>query len=406
MANIRNRPLYLWGAAQTGIGIVHALSRLGITPAGFIDKRKETLKGSVYGLPVFLPSEILPTFAKDNRFFIVDTTTLHADQIANDCRAAGLTHTEDFISYEQICPYDFQVIVSSVCNLRCISCPVGNRQSGMHSGFMSAADYEKVLDKILAESPLISMIQLFNWGEPMLNADLAKIVEITNSRFVMCSLSSNMNRIQGLESVIAAKPAFFRVSMSGNEKTYPVSHTGGSWRKLLDNLKVLSGLRKSVNPDMVVEVAYHVYANTTRQDIDAAKKLCESMDFVFRPHLAALLPLDNVLDYKNKTTISPEANTTISMVRLSIDEALARADAQKDRACSFERTLSIESDRSVKQCGLWTRPEQNEVARDFLTMPLDKIMEKRREHGLCKLCKAHGLHRFCSIYTDDASNLA
>jgi MoaA/NifB/PqqE/SkfB family radical SAM enzyme len=271
---------------------------------------------------------------------------------------------------------------------------------------MSANKYEKVLDKILAESPLISMIQLFNWGEPMLNVDLAKIVEITNSRSVLCSLSSNMNRVQGLEAVITAKPAFFRVSMSGNDKTYSVSHTGGSWPKLLDNLNVLSRLRKTTNPEMVVEVAYHVYANTTQADIDNTKKLCESLGFVFRPHLAALLPLDNVLDYKNKKPVSPEANATIAMVRLPMDEALVRAGAQKDRACSFERTLSIESDCSVKQCGLWTRPEENEVAHDFLAMPLDKIMKKRREHPLCVLCKAHGLHRFCSIYTDDASNLA
>jgi MoaA/NifB/PqqE/SkfB family radical SAM enzyme len=271
---------------------------------------------------------------------------------------------------------------------------------------MTAARYEQVLDKILAETPLITLIQLFNWGEPFLNPELARIVEITNAHGVLCSLSSNLNLRKGFEDVIAAKPAFLRVSLSGNEQTYGITHTGGKWEVFVENMQALHDLRSRYNPEMVVEAAYHVYATTTAQDIEKARSLCSSMDIVFRPHLAALLPLDNVLDYMEKKPLSPEATQTIGMLRVPIDMALERARKERAEQCSFERTLNIESDLSVKQCGLWIRPGENRVVPDFLETPFDRITELRRAHPLCSFCKARGLHRFCSVYTGDASDLA
>jgi MoaA/NifB/PqqE/SkfB family radical SAM enzyme len=401
---MRSRPVYLWGAAQTGIGMLHALRRISVNAVGFIDKRKNELSGSVRGLPVFFPGEVL-TASAEVKPFIINTTTLHTDEIIAECRDAGLTQENDFISYEQLCPFDYIVIVSSVCNLRCISCPVGNRPYGMNAGFMRASDYEKVLDKILAESPLLTMIQLFNWGEPFLNPELARIVGVTNERNVLCSLSSNMNLSREFEDVIVAKPAFLRISMSGNEHSYGITHAGGKWDLLMKNLRKLHELKDRYNPDMTVEIAYHVYATTVAQDIVDTRSLCDSLGFVFRPHLAALLPLDNVKDYLDGKPLSDEARKVIDLLRIPIDEALSKAFHQRDMKCCFEHTLSIESDLSVKQCGLWTRPSGNTVADNYLDTPLETIQSVRSESDMCPLCKSIGLHRFCSIYTDSASDI-
>lgn len=405
LERIKSRPLYLWGAAQTGIGLLNALGRLEIRPIGFIDKRKNDQLNSVFNVPVFLPDEVLTRITPEHRPFIINTTTLHADHIAASCRQAGLLPEEDFISYECLCPFDYQVIVSGACNLRCISCPVGNREEHLNNGFMKAAEYEKVLDKILTESPLITMIQLFNWGEPFLNPELACIVEMTNARNVLCSLSSNMNLQRGFEDVIAAHPAFLRISMSGNRQSYAISHTGGKWDLLMKNMEELHKLRNRCHPELVVEVAYHVYATSSSEDLETVNKLCRSLGFVFRPHLAALLPLDNVKDHIEGTPLSDEARATIGMLRVPIDEALSLARAQRDQQCSFERTLSIESDLSVKHCGLWIRPSDNRVTENYLTMPIEKILSTRRSSRLCPLCKEDGLHRFCSVYTDNSSDL-
>lgn len=399
-------PLYLWGAAQTGIGFANALKELGIKPAGFIDKRKSGKFSTVQGIPVFHPDEILKTDLLKTSPFIVNTTTLHSDAIEKECRAAGLVADEDFISYESLCPFDYQVIVSSKCNLHCISCPLGNRPEKMRTGFMSAENYELVLKKTLSESPFLTTIQLFNWGEPFLNSELAEIVRITNSYGRMCALSSNMNSSRNLEEVIKAKPAFLRISMSGNENSYSISHTGGRWSRLLTNLNELHRLKNEHNPDLIVEVAYHVYNTTTSGDLKRTSDLCDSLGFIFRPHLAALLPLDNVKDYMEGKPLTEAATATLEMLRLPIDEAICIAYSQRENRCSFERTISIESDLSVKQCGLWVNQGGDDIASNYLQMPLEEIIEKKRQSTLCAICKEKGLHRFCSIYTDNASDIA
>lgn len=401
---MKNRQLYLWGAAQTGLGLLYALKRYGITPAGFIDRRKTDMFVTAGGLPVYAPAAILAKTTGDGKPFIIDTTTLHGDTIGRLCRNAGFIEEQDFIPYHALIPFDYQVIVSSSCNLRCISCPVGNRSAGMHHGFMSAATYRQILEKILRESPLLTMVQLFNWGEPFLNRDLAQIVALSNDHNVLCSLSSNMNAAGDLEPVLAARPASLRVSLSGNSETYHITHTGGNWKLLMGNLDRLAALRSRLAPDMTVEVAYHIYATTQPNDVAAVAKLCEERAFHFRPHLAALLPLDNVDDFLTGKPLSCAAQKTLTLMQLPIETALERAWAEKNYECSFERTIGIESDGSVKQCGLWVRSNDNTVAESYLDTPLEQLLALREKHHLCSYCKAKALHRFCSVYTGDTSS--
>ena len=182
------------------------------------------------------------------------------------------------------------------------------------------------------------------------------------------------------------------------------SAVGGDWDRVINNLQQLQQLRDRFNPGMVVEVAYHIYKTTFPNDVAKVRRMCTQLGFIFRPHRAALLPLDNVLDYERSIPLSSPAMATIELLHLPIDEALAAAQAQKRYQCRFERTLCIESDRSVKQCGLWTRPDDNTAADDFCTTSLDTIVRNRKESDLCRICKEKGLHRFCSIYTDTVSD--
>jgi hypothetical protein len=40
-----------------------------------------------------------------------------------------------------------------------------------------------------------------------------------------------------------------------------------------------------------------MYTIRLLRDLKRTSDLCDSLGFIFRPHLAALLPLDNVKDY-------------------------------------------------------------------------------------------------------------
>jgi hypothetical protein len=112
-----------------------------------------------------------------------------------------------------------------------------------------------------------------------------------------------------------------------------------------------------------------------------------------------------VKDYLDGKPLSEEARRVIDLLRIPIDDALSKAFHQRDMKCCFEHALSIEWDLSVKQCGLWTRPSGNIVTENYLDTPLKTIQSVRSESDMCPLCKSSGLHRFCSVYTDSASDI-
>ena len=140
------RPIYLWGASQAGVGMLYALRRQGVKIAGFIDKRKALQGGSIYGHAVFSPEEVLTGPRRAAAPFIINTTFQHKNEISALCEAAGLLPGEDYLYYEELSPFDYQVVVCGICNLRCISCPVGNMEEKAPAGMMSAATYARALE--------------------------------------------------------------------------------------------------------------------------------------------------------------------------------------------------------------------------------------------------------------------
>lgn len=267
--------------------------------------------------------------------------------------------------------------------------------------FMSAETYGKVLDKVLQETPMVGLIQLYNWGEPMLNRELPQIIKMTHDRNVVCAISSNLNIKHDFEDVIAAAPDSFRVSISGNHQTYELTHNGGKWSRLMNNMKKLHLLRNKHCPEMQVEVTYHLYNDTTEEGYRFISGLCEELGFVFRSHMAGLLPLDNVEHYRDQEPLSREARATLGKLMLPIDEALRIAEGQSDTDCTVENTVLIDANLRVKHCGLYYSLDDNIVSDNFLELPLGDFVKRRNKSSLCTRCKAGGLHRYCRVYTDE-----
>ncbi len=399
-----SRPIYLWGASQAGMGMLYALRRQGVDITGFIDKRKALQGGAIYDQPVYSPEEVLYGPRRASRPFIINTTFQHKNEISAVCEAAGLLPGEDYLYYEELSPFDYQVVVCGICNLRCISCPMGNMPAKEPAGMMSAATYARVLDKILQENPYLGIIQLYNWGEPLLNPELPEIIRLTNERQVLCAVSSNLSLTRDFEEVIRARPGCFRISLSGWGETYAITHTKGNWSLVLKNMRRLSELRARHCPEMPVEVTYHLYRHN-QNDAMKIGLLCAELGFVFRPHMAALLPLDNVVTYINGGQLTPAAEQTLEILLLPIDQAVKMAAGERHLACNFEHAINIDWDLTVKHCGLYYSRADNQAADSYLETSLAEIIARRRTSRLCRTCRGKGLHRFCRLYTSETPEL-
>lgn len=393
------RQLYVWGASIVGSGICRALERCGFPPVAFIDSSSRLRGMKSLGYPVLTPDDLFATPDVSDGAFIVIASGHYEAEIAGICQKAGLQSGRDFISARKLSPLDPSVDVSGLCNLHCISCPRGNYQEQPPRGFMSAATYNQVLEKLLSELPFMGNVQLYAWGEPLLNPEIVEIIKMTVERRVLCAISTNLNLNKDFGDVICARPDWIKVSASGFGSAYETTHTGGDWELFRSNLKRLSDLKQRYHPDMAVEINYHLYRHNQGDQYRRMIELCTDLGFVFRPNWAYLYPLDKVMDYCEGRVLNSEATRTLEMLQLGIDEGLMRARLQAHLPCAEERCFPISWDLSVRSCGAYFWPT---VSENFMKESLDTILERREKSGICDHCRQYALHRYTSVYVEEA----
>jgi MoaA/NifB/PqqE/SkfB family radical SAM enzyme len=352
------------------------------------------------GYEVHLPEQVLAELATPKPYVII-TSGFFTEEIARSCRDYGLLDEEDFIAFTQIQQFDYQIDISGLCNLHCISCPRGNFEPQPKPGQMSAQTYERVLKKILREDPFVGAVSLYNWGEPLLNKELPDIIRISNDLGVHVAISSNLNIRRDFSDVIKAHPTWFRVSTSGVGKNYEITHTGGSWDLFYENLFKLRDWRAEYHPDLQVEVFFHIYRHNHEEDFQRIQELCHELGFVLRFRHAALAPLENIAAVIENLPMSDAAKRTMELQILPVTEAMDLARAQKDEPCCYERCLWITWDLKVSQCMEWFNPDLRLVPGDFLSTPLVEIKKAREESDFCRLCKERAIHRCYIVYGDE-----
>jgi MoaA/NifB/PqqE/SkfB family radical SAM enzyme len=389
-----NKKVFIWGAMIVGQGVCRSLERIGVRVESFLDSSVSLQGREALGYRIHKPDDVFELVRAGQGIIIAASG--HWDlEIDDCCEKAGLRKGQDYILCREFNDIDPSIDIAGMCNLRCISCPQGNENIQPAKGLMSAETYRKVLDKLLREIPLIGSVQLYAWGEPLLNPELPEIIAMTRASKVLTAISSNLNYSEALESVIAARPDWFKVSCSGWEETYERTHTGGKWSVFLHNLYKLSELRDKIHPTMQVTVNYHLYKHNLGEDYRQMEDLCKKLSFIFRPSPAYLYPVDAVMDFIEGKEISQEAQKTLPMLMVELKEGIARSRERAHLPCPEERCFPINWDCSVRLCGVFFRPF---ISGNYLTMPLSEILDLKKKNKLCVQCKKHGLHQFTSVY--------
>jgi len=398
---IGGRAIYIWGARHEGYATATVLNRNGFTAAGFIDSSLSLQGTSALGLAIMLPSEFFASHNSASAFLII-SSGFYADEIAEQCITAGLTKQKDFLVYGEMRKFNYQVDISGICNLHCISCPRGNADEHRPAGFMTSKVYEQVIQKIVAEDPYTGIITLYNWGEPLLNKQLAEIVRITNQYGLQSAISSNLSLTVDFEPVIMAKPTWFRISNSGWGANYEITHTGGKWDLFLANCKKLSAYKKKHHPEMLVEFFFHIYEHN-RDDYPKLKELCDELGFTLRYRHAALAPLDNIAKVFRKEPVSIAADKTRAIQFLKVEEVqlIAQSEEERERPCFYEDHLWINWDLQIAHCMEWYKPGLNLVEKSFLACTLDELITARNNSSFCVACKKQGIHRAYCVYGDE-----
>lgn len=266
--------------------------------------------------------------------------------------------------------------------------------------------FVKIIDKIANESPVnFPTISVFDWGEPTLHPELPFFINYINQKNLKSRVSSNLNVAADFDKIMEAKPHEFKISLSGfNEKTYSVTHRRGKIKKVIDNMKKISLLKKKYNNSTKVIVGYHLYKHNLADDFEKMKNFSEKLDFIFEPDIAHFMPIEKILSLvKNEcgAKIDLELPKITNDDKELINNLLSDPKKEylkwiksphKNKMCTrLEYKTAIRVDGSVPICcGVYS--DKYIVSKNFLDLTFDEIKSRRIKYDLCKTCTQNGIH--------------
>lgn len=183
--------------------------------------------------------------------------------------------------------------VNSACSLHCITCTKGNQEGYDHlNGIMDWDLMCKCLDKIKSENP-DAIVFLYGNSEPFLHPKLPEVIAEVKARGLRCEFSTNLNSVRRTDEVLAAKPDFIIISVSGfTQEIYERGHCGGKIDKVKLNMHKLS--EANVENCIPISVNYHVY-NYNGHELEPMRELAKHFGFGLFTSYARVISMENAI---------------------------------------------------------------------------------------------------------------
>ena len=174
-------------------------------------------------------------------------------------------------------PYWMVIDPANVCNLNCPFCPTGQKRNSRPKSFLSFDSFQKIADEL---GPYLIHIDFCNWGEPLLNSDISKMITYAKKFNIDTKVDTNLNQLteQEIEDLILSGLDKLIVSIDGaTPHTYSKYRVGGNFYKVMDNLKLLLKKRNQLgrhNP--YISWQFLVFRHN-EHEIEEVKKIGQDM---------------------------------------------------------------------------------------------------------------------------------
>lgn len=186
-------------------------------------------------------------------------------------------------------PRRIRLEASSVCQLKCPSCPnaTGAIQPVLGSGFLKLSDFRKLLD----ENPWVSEIELTNYGEMFLNPELLGIIKYAYERGVILRADNGANlnnvREEVLEGLVKYRFRSIVCSIDGaSNETYAVYRVGGNFETVIENIRKINRFKEKYRSEYPRLTWQFVIFGHNEHEIPKAKAMARELNMEFRPKLS------------------------------------------------------------------------------------------------------------------------
>ncbi len=388
--NLSDKTVIIWGARMTGIGALRQLRNRDIHVANFIDSDEALINNLVHGIKVIGPHELKKVSSKYKNIAILIAVSLKESEIISQIKKLNILNAEVISFMDENSPY-YTIDILGSCNLKCASCPHSLEDTDVPKGSMKLETFMQVFDKIITESPDISHVNLYSWGEPLLHPYVDKIIDYVHNKNVSVALSSNLsikfeNRI---DKIIKSNPDYLKISLSGfYPEAYNKTHEGGNIDLVKRNLFLLRELIDKYGSNTLVDINYHLYRDNSGKNLSKMKQLANKLGFILSETYALIMPLERVISHLDG---SPDFQTKKleNNLLVTIDEGISASSKYplKEKQCPFrENQININSDLSIPVCcTVWERGE-NIVAKNYLDTNLNEINLNKSKVDTCNKC--------------------
>ncbi|MBM3251211.1 MAG: radical SAM protein [Candidatus Omnitrophica bacterium] len=193
-------------------------------------------------------------------------------------------------------PFILGIEPGNACNLNCPLCPTGRREEGLEKGFMEFCLFKKIFDDL---EDYLSCINLYSWGEPLLNKDLIKMItyakDINKGIRITTSTNLNITNKEMLKGLVVSGIDEIIVSCDGaSEASYSKYRVGGDFKLVMDNLRYLAQTKTAFKAKTAVIWNFLVFRHN-EHEIEMARKTAQAIGVLFRIGLMRTSMKDEIL---------------------------------------------------------------------------------------------------------------
>lgn len=174
-------------------------------------------------------------------------------------------------------PIVLMVEPSSRCNLQCPMCPRQLEKNDRWLGEMSWADFQETLDDL---GRTLMFLILFNYGEPLLNPHIARMIQYAVGKGIGVGMSTNgtlLTRQMAMDLIVSGLHYLIIPLDGATKRTYEQYRKNSVFEETLDNIRILleeRRLRKKVTP--ILDLQFLVMRDNEKE-IGLFKQLATSL---------------------------------------------------------------------------------------------------------------------------------
>jgi MoaA/NifB/PqqE/SkfB family radical SAM enzyme len=256
-------------------------------------------------------------------------------------------------------PYFIGIDPSSICQLRCPSCPTGveneSRRSGSKIKFRNRVMLtQELFDSLIDElGEYLFLIMFYNWGEPLLNKDLHSYIRKAKEFNIYTEIHTNLSiRIsdQFIEELLCSGIDDIASSIDGfSQESYQTYRRGGNFGLVKENIERLAFARDKLDLNTNIIWNFLVFS-FNEHEIEDTRRYCSELGIIFNQREAFIDNPDWLPSYRK------HERSTLEKIKEDHNKSeqisnLAESKNGRKSSCAWHYSYSVvNADGSVSPC--------------------------------------------------------